>query len=208
VGIYSKYIFPLVLDWSLGTAELGRHRRYALAQARGETLEIGFGAGLNLPYYPEAVTRLTAIDRENMLPKRVEKRIAESPIPVTRLQLDATGRLPFADHTFDAIVTTMTLCSISDTAAALDEIRRTLKPEGRFIFFEHGRSQDPQVARRQDRFNPVQRMIGGGCNINRPIDVLIRSAGFEISSLDRFLLPNAPRILAEMYRGVAGLPKP
>jgi ubiquinone/menaquinone biosynthesis C-methylase UbiE len=203
MGFYSKHIFPLILDWSVGAPEFGEYRRRALEPARGETLEIGFGTGLNLPYYPEAVDRLTAIDSENMLEDRVEKRVAACPIPVTRMRLDAQGRLPFEAHTFDTVVTTLTLCSIPDTAAALAEIRRVLKNEGRFVFFEHGRSDDPRVARRQDRFNPIQKIIGAGCNMNRRIDNLIEIAGFEIITLDRFLLPNAPRILAEMYRGVA-----
>lgn len=190
----------------MGTPEIGRYREKALAPARGETLEIGFGTGLNLPFFPEAVTGLTVIDSENMLQRRVEMRIRESRIPVTRLRLDATEHLPFDDHTFDTVVTTLTLCSIVDTAPALAEIGRVIKPDGQFVFFEHGRSEDPTVARRQDRFNPIQRIIASGCNINRPIDHLIRSAGLEITTLDRFLMPNTPRILAEMYRGVARLP--
>jgi SAM-dependent methyltransferase len=204
LGLYSKYIFPRILDWSLGTLELGKYRRLALAPTRGRTLEIGFGTGLNLPYYPDGVTELTVIDSENMLRDRVEKRIAACPIPVTRMQLDAQGRLPFDDRVFDSVVTTLTLCSIENTAPALAEIRRVLEPDGQFIFWEHGRSDDPAVARRQDRFNPLQRIIGAGCNMNRRIDALIRDAGFEIQTLDRFLLPKTPRVLAEMYRGVAG----
>ncbi len=203
MGFYSKYIFPHLLEWSAGAPEFGEYRRQALEPARGETLEIGFGTGLNLPYYPETVTKLTAIDSENMLEDRVAARVAACPIPVTRMRLDAQGRLPFDDHTFDTVVTTLTLCSIPDTAPALAEIRRALKPGGRFVFFEHGRSDDPQVARRQDRFNPLQKIIGAGCNMNRKIDELIENAGFEITTLDRFVLPKAPRALAEMYRGVA-----
>jgi SAM-dependent methyltransferase len=203
MGLYAKYIFPRILDWSVGAPEFGEYRRRALEPARGETLEIGFGTGLNLPYYPEAVTRLTAIDSEIMLEDRVVARLADCRIAVTRMRLDAQGRLPFEAQTFDTVVTTLTLCSISDAAAALAEIRRVLKSEGRFVFFEHGRSDDPKVARRQDRFNPIQKIIGAGCNMNRKIDRLIENAGFEITTLDRFLLPKAPRILAEMYRGVA-----
>jgi ubiquinone/menaquinone biosynthesis C-methylase UbiE len=203
MGFYAKYIFPRILDWSVGAPEFGEYRRRALEPARGETLEIGFGTGLNLPYYPQAVTKLTAIDSENMLEDRVEKRVSACRFPVTRMRLDAQGRLPFDDRAFDTIVTTLTLCSIPDTAAALAEIRRVLKSEGRYVFFEHGRSDDPKVSRRQDRFNPIQKIIGAGCNMNRQIDKLIENAGFEIITLDRFLLPYAPRILAEIYRGVA-----
>ncbi len=203
MGIYTKYIFPRLLDWSLGTPEFGEYRRRALEPARGQTLEIGFGTGLNLPCYPDAVTRLTVIDSENMLEDRVERRIAACPIPVTKMRLDAQGRLPFDDRSFDTVVSTLTLCTIVDTAAALAEMRRVLKPEGRFVFFEHGRSDDPQVARRQDLFNPIQKIIGVGCNMNRRIDALIEDAGFKITSIDRFVLPKTPLLLAEMYRGVA-----
>jgi SAM-dependent methyltransferase len=203
MGIYAKYIFPWVLDLMLDTPEFGKYRHRALAPARGNTLEIGFGTGLNLPYYPESVTQLTIIDSENMLRKRVAQRIAACPLPVIKLQLDAEGRLPFDAGSFDSVASTLTLCSIADAAAALAEIRRVLKPGGQFLFFEHGRSDDPATARNQDRFNPLQKLIGVGCNLNRQIDRLIAQAGFEIAELDRFLLPQTPRLLAEMYRGVA-----
>lgn len=203
MGFYAKYIFPRLLDWSLGNPQMGRYRRRALEPAVGNTLEIGFGTGLNLPYYPPAVTRLTVIDAENMLVELVERRIAECPIPVTKMHLDAQGRLPFDDATFDSVVTTLTLCSIADPGPALAEIRRVLKPGGRFIFFEHGRSDEANVARWQDRLNPLQKIVGVGCNLNRKIDALIAAGGFQIVKLDRFLLPKTPRLLAEMYRGVA-----
>ncbi|MCI0665664.1 MAG: class I SAM-dependent methyltransferase [Acidobacteria bacterium] len=203
MGIYSRYIFPRLLDKMLSTPEMGEYRRRVLAPVSGETLEIGFGTGLNLPYYPGAVTKLIGIDSEDMLPGRVQNRIARSQIEVTRMRIDATGRLPFDDHSFDSVVSTLTLCTISDAAAALAQVRRVLKPDGRFIFFEHGRSEDTEVARRQDRYNPIQKIIGAGCNINRQIDRLIETAGFEIRSLERFIMPDSPRIMAEMYCGVA-----
>jgi ubiquinone/menaquinone biosynthesis C-methylase UbiE len=203
MGIYAKYIFPRLLDWTLGSAPIGKYRRQVLEPAAGNTLEIGFGTGLNLPHYPATVTCLTVIDSEDMLRERVARRIAECPIPVVRMQVDAQGRLPFDDSTFDTVVTTFTLCSIADTTPALIEIRRVLKPGGRFIFFEHGRSDNAEVARRQDRFNPLQKVIGVGCNMNRKIDELIAAGGFRIVELDRFLMPETPRLLSEMYRGVA-----
>jgi ubiquinone/menaquinone biosynthesis C-methylase UbiE len=201
MGFYSKHIFPCFLDWSLGNAMLAEHRLAALAPLRGRVLEIGFGTGLNLPFFPQQVSSLTAIDSEQMLPKKVAKRIAEAHMPVECLQLDASGRLPLDDETFDGVVTTFTLCSIADVHFALDEIRRVLKPEGQYVFLEHGRSDDPRVARRQDFFNPIQRVIGCGCNLNRPIDRLIRDAGLQISKLDRYQMPDTPRILGEIYRG-------
>jgi ubiquinone/menaquinone biosynthesis C-methylase UbiE len=203
MGFYSKYIFPRMLDWALGNPELGKYRRRALEAARGKVLEVGFGTGLNLPYYPETVNEITAIDPESMLPDRVAERIEKSPVPVNFVQLDASGKLPFADATFDSIITTWTLCSIENVEPALAEMRRLLKPDGRYIFFEHGRSDDAKTAKWQDRFNPVEKVIGAGCNINRPIDRLVKAAGFEIENLERFVMPKTPRILGEMYRGTA-----
>src|SRR5881398_1054884 len=113
------------------------------------------------------------------------------------------GELPFPDERFDCVVTTLTLCSIRDPVAALRQIRRVLKPEGTYVFLEHGRSDDERVARRQDFFNPLQRRVGCGCNINRRIDALIREAGLEVRSLERYVLRGNPRIMAEMYRGTA-----
>ena len=203
MGFYSRHIFPRLVEWSLGSAVVADQRRAALASMRGHVLEIGFGTGLNLLCYPAQVSRLTAIDSEAMLPGRVADRIAKAQIPVERLKLDAGGRLPFEEHSFDGVVTTFTLCSIADVAAALAEIRRVLKPEAEYVFLEHGRSDDPRIAKNQDRANPITRLIGCGCNMNRPIDNLVRSAGLKITRLDRFVMPDSPRIMGEIYRGVA-----
>jgi ubiquinone/menaquinone biosynthesis C-methylase UbiE len=203
MGFYSKYVFPHLLEWALGNPQLGKYRRRALETACGNVLEVGFGTGLNLPYYPEAVTQITAIDPENMLADKVAERIKEARVPVNFVQLDASGKLPFADATFDSIITTWTLCSIENVEPALAEMRRLLKPYGRYIFFEHGRSDDAKTAKWQDRFNPIEKVIGVGCNINRPIDRLVKAAGFEVETLDRFVMPKTPRILGEIYRGTA-----
>ena len=180
-----------------------RQRRDALAPLRGHVLEIGFGTGLNLSCFPEAVTELTAVDNERMLQKRVAKRIGEVRMPVRQLTLDAGGKLPFGDGEFDGVVTTFTLCSIPNVGSALSEIHRLLKDAGEYVFLEHGRSDDPRVAKRQDLFNPLQKLIGRGCNMNRPIDRLIKASGLEIIKLERYSMPDTPRVLGEMYRGVA-----
>lgn len=203
MGFYSSHIFPRLVEWSLGNRIVRDQRRTTLESLRGHVLEIGFGTGLNLCCYPPQVTRLTAIDSESMLPDRVADRIGRAHVPVEQLTLDAGGPLPFEDDTFDGIVTTFTLCSIADVASALAQIRRVLKPKGEYVFLEHGRSDDPRIARSQDRYNPITRLIGCGCNMNRSIDKLISSAGLEITLLDRFARPDAPRILGELYRGVA-----
>ena len=203
MGLYSSYIFPRVLDWLGGTPYFDEQRKFALDPTRGSVLEIGFGTGLNLPHYPLQVTKLTVVEPGRMLPSRVARRIAKARMPVEQFQLDASRRLPFDDKSFDSVVTTLTLCSIGDVTSALAEIRRVLKRDGQYVFLEHGRSDDPRVAKRQDFFNPIQKIVGCGCNMNRPIDRLIKDAGFEIVTLERFLIPDTPRVLSEMYRGTA-----
>ena len=203
MGIYSNYIFPHLLDWALGNRDANEQRQLTLANATGNVLEIGFGTGLNLRYYPPAVTKIIALDAENFRPELVQQRIAKTKIPVEQVQLDAGGKLPFMDASFDTVVTTWTLCSIAEVSAALAEMKRVLKPDGQFLFCEHGRSDNGKTAQWQDRLNPLQKIVGCGCNMNRPIDSLITKAGFEITTLNRFLMPNAPRILSEMYRGIA-----
>ena len=202
VGFYARHVFPRFMDWALGRPRFGRERDEALAAVGGEVLEIGFGTGLNLRHYQPGVTRLTALDVADLLPARTARRIKAAPFPVARVHLTAE-RLPFPDAGFDCAVSTWTLCSIPDALAALREVRRVLKPGGVFVFLEHGRSDDARVARWQDRFNPIQRRIGVGCNLNRPIDALIRDAGFAITRLDRYAIQGEPRIMAEMYRGTA-----
>jgi ubiquinone/menaquinone biosynthesis C-methylase UbiE len=192
-----------MLDWALGSPEANEQRQITLAAARGHVLEIGFGTGLNLRYYPEAVTKLMALDSESFRPDVVQQRIAKARFPVEQVQLDAGGKLPFADASYDTVVTTWTLCSIANVDGALLEMKRVLKPTGELLFCEHGRSDEAATAKWQDRLNPLQKIVGCGCNMNRAMDRLIQRVGFEIVTLDRFVMANAPRILGEMYRGAA-----
>jgi ubiquinone/menaquinone biosynthesis C-methylase UbiE len=203
MGFYAEYIFPRILDWTLQTDYIQALRRKTLAPARGQVLEIGFGTGLNLPHYPPEVDKLTVLDSERMLPSRVAQRISEARFRVEQVKLDASRRMPFGDSSFDSVVTTLTLCSISDVDSALSEIHRVLKPEGSYLFLEHGRSDDSRVARWQDRLNPLQRIVACGCNLNRRIDSVIERAGFVVTTLERFVMPDAPRMMSEMYQGEA-----
>jgi ubiquinone/menaquinone biosynthesis C-methylase UbiE len=203
MGLYSDVIFPYALEWLLGSRQAMDYRRRALSDARGDVLEIGFGTGLNLSCYPPAVSDLTLLDPSKMLPRRVAKRIAAAPMPTKQAFLDAEV-LPFTDERFDTVVSTWTMCTIPDVAAALSEVRRVLKPGGTLLFLEHGRSGDVAIARRQDRWNGVQRVVGCGCNLNREIDRLVESAGLKIARLERFQMPGVPKIGAEHYLGAAG----
>ena len=200
MGIYQRYVFPHILDFAM--RGMNPLRGDVLAPAAGDVLEIGFGTGLNLRHYPASVRRLCAVDPMDALERRVAERIAAAPFPVERHQLRADGRLPFDAARFDCAAMTWTLCTIPVPSAALRELRRVLKPGAALLFIEHGRSDDARVARFQDRWNPIQNVIGAGCNVNRKIDTLIREAGFGFEKLERFKAAG-PRFLTEMYRGVA-----
>ncbi|MBM4123672.1 MAG: class I SAM-dependent methyltransferase [Nitrospira sp.] len=203
MGFYATSVFPHFMDWTMGTRRFRELRQESLVSARGAVLEIGFGTGLNLPHYPPAVTSLTVVDPAVLLPQKVIRRIAAAPMPVQVVHLSAE-RLPFEEGRFDCVVSTWALCTIPDAVAALREVRRVLKPEGTFLFLEHGRSDNAAVARWQDRLNPLQQRIGCGCNLNRPIDVLVRKAGLHVHQIERFVFSGVPRIVGEMYRGTAG----
>ncbi len=198
---YEQRIFPRGLD--LVMRPMAELRPGVLEDAHGDVLEIGFGTGLNLPHYPPAVARLATADPMRHMPAKTHQRIAAAQFPVELHHLPADGGLPFAGDRFDCVTITWTLCTIPDPVAALREAHRVVKPGGRVCFIEHGRSDDPQVARWQDRWNPVQKFLACGCNVNRKVDDLFARAGFAIERLDRFCLEGVPRLLGETYRGVA-----
>ncbi len=203
MGIYADHIFPRLMDGSLGGQQQRVYRERTLAPARGAVLEVGFGTGLNLPCYPSEVIRLVAVDRTRMLESRVRGRVERAPFPVERLEHDAGRPLPFPDASFDTAVSTWTLCSIERLQPALRELLRVLRPGGAFLFLEHGRSDRSLVATFQDFVNPLQNVIGCGCNLNRKIDDEIRQAGFQITQLERFRVPGVPRAFGEVYLGSA-----
>ena len=198
----SDRIFGFFLDCTMRSKAIARERPPALKDAHGNVLELGFGTGLNLPYFPATVKRLTVVDPEDLMPKRVAQRIAAAHFPVERAKLSAE-HLPFEDNKFDCAVSTFTLCTIPDATAALREVRRVLKPGGSLLFLEHGLSEEPSVAKWQRRLDPIQRVIGRGCRLTRRIDQLISDAGLEIARLDRYEIGGMPKTHSTMYRGTA-----
>ena len=182
--------------------EFLRLRSELLASAHGEVLELGIGTGLNLPHYPDTVTELHAVDPAQLLPKTIAARSTRLSFPV-RIQKGTAETLTHANRRFDYVVSTWTLCTIPDPVLALQEVGRVLKPGGMFLFMEHGRSDDRKIAVWQDRLNPIQNVIGCGCNLNRQIDWLITQGGLKITHLDRFTMKGVPRLGGEMYRGTA-----
>ena len=201
VGLYEEHVLPRVIDVLLGAAALGKLRARVAASLEGEVLEVGFGSGRNVPYYPAAVTRVRAVDPATVGRKLAAKRVAASSVPVEYVGLDGQ-MLPLDDATVDHVLTTWTLCTIPDVDGALAEIRRVLRPGGALHFLEHGRSTDPKVARWQDRVTPIQRRVAGGCHVNRPIDELVARSGLQIGDLTRYTTPG-PKTLGSMYEGVA-----
>jgi len=201
MGLYARYVFPLISECTLSLLE--HLRQSALAEARGNVLEIGFGTGRNLRYYPEAVRRVTGVDPLSVLRGPTRRRIAAARFPVELIQQAADAGLPFDEGEFDVATLTWTLCTVADPPAVLAEIRRVLKPGGVLLFLEHGLSESPAVARWQVRLTPIQRVVSCGCHFDRRIDVLIEAAGFSIERLERFVSRAVPPLWASHYRGRA-----
>jgi ubiquinone/menaquinone biosynthesis C-methylase UbiE len=202
MGLYSRHIFPRLCDRVMSDPAMARLRSEALADVGGEVLEVGFGTGLNLPHYPQHVRRITTVDPSPGMNKLARKRISGSGIEVDQRCLGGE-QLPFEDGTFDCVVSTWTLCSIPDARRALSEVYRILKPDGRFLFLEHGLSDDPKVQAWQRRLNPLQRLVGDGCRLDLDVPALVGSQPFADIRVERFEMERVPRTHGTMYRGVA-----
>lgn len=201
MGFYSRKILPYLLDWSLSDSSFTKYRQEVLAEVEGEILEIGFGTGLNLSYYPENIQKIITVDNNPGVHKLAQKRIEKSSITVDHKILSGE-HLPMADNTFDSVVSTWTLCSIKKVEQALREIYRVLKPGGKFFFIEHGLSNEAEIQVWQNRLNPVQKVIGDGCHLNRNIRKIIEQQ-FNQVSLEEFYIEDTPNFLGYMYKGIA-----
>lgn len=202
MGFYRDNVVPRIVDRVMDDRKLLEIRRRVCAGLTGEVLEIGFGSGLNVTCYPSTVIRVTAVEPSDLGWRLAGPRVQRSPVPVQRSGLDGQA-LPFPDDSFDTALSTWTLCTIPDAAAALREVRRVLRPGGGLHFVEHGRAPDAGVERWQHRLEPLNRRVAGGCHLSRPIDTLVSGSGLRLAELTCYYHPGEPKPFAAMYEGRA-----
>jgi ubiquinone/menaquinone biosynthesis C-methylase UbiE len=202
MGFYQEHLLPHLLNLAMKQKEMTTHRRSLLPAASGRVLEVGIGSGLNLPFYSSEVSAVVGVDPSARLVRMAQRAAKDLPFPV-KLVTEGAERLPFEAGQFDSVVTTWTLCSIAGAGAALEEMRRVLKPEGALIFIEHGRAPEPAVAAWQARLTPLWGRCAGGCRLDRPIGEMISAAGFAISRLETGYLVRGPRPLTYHFKGRA-----
>ena len=202
MGLYSSRILPRILNTAGGASRLEPLRRRVCAALAGDVVEIGFGSGLNVPFYPAAVTRVAAVEPSDLSWRLASGRVRAARVPVQRAGLDGQS-LPFADGSYDAALSTWTLCTIPDAPAALAELRRVLRPGGTFHFLEHGLAPDEDVRRWQRRLEPLQKRLAGGCHLTRPITGLLTAAGFIVTGLDVFYETGTSKATGADSLGVA-----
>jgi SAM-dependent methyltransferase len=201
MGFYGRVVLPRLIDLAMRGREIVAEREWLIPRAAGLVLEVGAGTGLNLPHYRDGVTRLLALDPSLPSWRLARRRVAGARVPV-QFVAGSGERIPVRDASVDTAVITWTLCSIPDPAAALAELRRVLRPAGRLLFVEHGRAPDASVQRWQQRLTPFWRHVAGGCHLDRPIDRLIRAAGFSVDELEARYV-GRPRVGTYFYRGIA-----
>ena len=198
---YDRHVLPYLLDFACSLSPIARQRRKVIPQATGRVLEIGIGTGLNLAFYDRAkVERLVGIDPATEMHALARKRSQRLGLPVELLQLSAE-ELPVQSGSFDTVICTYTLCSVSSPDQALREMRRVLRPGGKLLFAEHGLAPDAPVAKWQARLEPYWSRIAGGCHLTRDVPRLLADAGFSADMEAGYVA--WPRSLAYNFVGTA-----
>lgn len=201
MGLYDERILPHLIALAMRHGELAAYRRRVVSAARGRVLEVGIGSGLNLPFYTAEVSHVVGLDPSKRLLEMAGGQAQRASPPLTLLSASAEA-IPLDDHSIDDAVMTWTLCSVSQAALALGEIRRVLRPSGSLFFVEHGRAPDPSVRTWQNRLTPIWKHLAGGCHLNRDVSHLILEAGFDTPDLRSGYMPG-PRPFTFMFEGRA-----
>lgn len=201
-GWYDRHVLPYLLDLACGMKLIRQQREKVVPQAKGRVLEVGIGTGLNMPYYDQSkVTKITGLDPAVQMHRLANERIARAGLQVELIGVSAE-KIPLDDASFDTVLLTYTLCSISDPVAALKEMRRVLAPSGKLIFCEHGRAPDESIRRWQDRLTPYWKKFTGECHLNRDVPAMLDQAGFQCPDMQSMYFPG-PRPLTFNYWGEA-----
>lgn len=202
MSFYEEHILPHIIDVACSNKPTHRQREKVVPLASGNVLEIGFGSGLNLPYYDRSsVRKIWGLEPSAGMRRKALPAVRASTLEVEFIDLPGE-EIPLDNESVDTVLVTYSLCTIPDPVAALEGMRRVLKPGGRLLFCEHGRAPDDDVLRWQNRLNPGWRRVSGGCNMNRDIPALIEAAGFSIKSDERMYIPGL-RVLCYNYWGSA-----
>jgi ubiquinone/menaquinone biosynthesis C-methylase UbiE len=188
MGWWTERVVPRLADRSLSSAPVMELRQEVCRGLSGRVLEVGFGSGLNIEAYPSAVASVDAVEPSDLGWELSAERRAAARVPVERVGLDGE-RLEADDASYDAVLSTFTLCTIPDVGAALSEVRRVLRPGGTVHVLEHGLAPDPGVARWQRRLDPLQGRVAGGCRLSRDIPALIAAAGLRLERVEQAYLP-------------------
>jgi ubiquinone/menaquinone biosynthesis C-methylase UbiE len=199
--------FAAIYDRGLkATEEAGLRdiRREVLAAASGRTLDIGAGTGVNIELFPEGVTELVLAEPDPHMARQLRPKLSASTVDAELVEAPAED-LPFEAASFDTAVFTLVLCTVPDPVATLAEAARVLKPGGKLLFVEHVRSEDPGLARWQDRLEKPWRFLGDGCHCNRDTVATIEASPFELERVERGDLPKALPIVKPLVRGHATL---
>ena len=203
MGLYQTAVLPRLIDVAMRGDDLNRLRAGLLARARGRTLEVGFGTGLNARHYPKGID-LVVVDDNPGMNTLATRRLQQAGLHARHEVLSGES-LPFADGSFDTVVVTFTLCSINDVASALREMRRVLAPAGQLLFLEHGLADDERSRRWQHVLNPLWQPVAGGCHLDRDTGALLRAAGFDVEMQGQTLL-SVGAVLGTVRWGIARHP--
>ncbi len=203
MGFYSNVVIPFFYDYSMDSQKINEGRKSILGKiTEEEIVEIGFGTGINLKFYPESVKKIIAVDANAGMLKQFKKKSLNGRREIILLHQSGES-FPFNDNSVSAVVSTYTLCSIKKVNSALREIYRILKPDGRYYFLEHGLADNLKTQKWQHRLNPIQNIWADGCNLNRNIESLITNAGLKIYELRNYYMKRDPKIVGYMYEGIA-----